>query len=36
LPGRLLIAMTTMAATTVSGIRIIRILLTIETPPITI
>ncbi len=35
LPGRLVIAMTTIAATTVTGIRIILSLLTIESPLIT-
>jgi hypothetical protein len=35
-PGRLVIIMTTIAATTISGIRIILILLTIESPLITI
>ena len=34
-PGRLVIAMTTIAAITVSGIRTILILLTIESPLIT-
>jgi hypothetical protein len=34
-PGRLIIAMTTIAAITVSGISIILILLTIESPLIT-